>query len=169
MLFVRQRWWRCLSHRVFGYAASFTAVSLAAALVAFQCMSLSAANPASFWHFESRHSWHKDAIRADREGAALNALHLLPYMILFFTTHRTWAHFLLSAISSKRGVESLALNSSCDPHVVARHTEYCHPALVSSLYLSRNCIASVVQRLGYYLWGKTSPRSGPDGTGWKPD
>lgn len=72
-------------------------------------------------------------------------LTFLPYMILFLTTPNMWHIFSsVSAISSK-GSSSLALKSSWDFMLSRETPNTVAPALTKSLYLSRNCMASVVQ------------------------
>src|SRR6059058_2589318 len=109
--------------------------------------SLTAFRTSSTWPgtFRPRHSCFSMPSAPTRKVLRSMPLTFLPYMILFFTTPNMWHIFSsVSAISSK-GSSSLVLNSSCD-FMLSRDTpNTTAPAFTKSLYLSRNCMASVVQ------------------------
>src|SRR6185369_2104001 len=114
----------------------------AAFLSSFTALSTSSTWPGTF---RPRHSCFSTPSEPMRKVLRSIPLTFLPYMILFFTTPNMWHIFSSVSAISSNGSSSLALKSSCD-FMLSRDTpNTAAPALTKSLYLSRNCIASVVQ------------------------
>src|SRR5256885_7209950 len=67
----------------------------------------------------------------------------LPYMILFLTTPNMWHIFSSVSAMSSNGSSSFSLKSSCDFMLSRETPNTVAPAFTKSLYLSRNCMASV--------------------------